>query len=344
MFDDDFDLDKLGDEETLRKAWQRPLQELFDELFAAEETPISIASLYRLSDMPDEYVAQFSQRWPTLSAERRPIIVRHLADITEENYQVDFSSLCHVFLKDSLAAVRLAALDALWDSSDRTLIQPIIQLMQQDKDDVVRAQAAATLGHYILMAEWKQLPPHTAKPIVAALLEQLSRPDLPLPIWGAALESFAGSGHARVNEFIQRAYEDGDEQLQISAVFAMGRTADKRWLITLQDELHNPDPAMRTQATTAVGLLGSSDPLEQLIELAYEDDDLEVRIAAVAALGQIGGEMATHALNKLAEDPDSEELYETITEALDEMMWLGGEIDFSLIDLDDTDDDDEELP
>jgi HEAT repeat protein len=351
MFNDNQDpLDDdllLEDEEALKKAWQQPLQELFDALFAETEAspPVSIASLYRLSDMPEEYLAQFGRRWPTLSDERRPVIARHLADITEENYQVDFSPLCRIFLQDPLPAVRQAGLDALWDSSDTSLIQPIIHAMQQDTQLEVRSAAAATLGHYLLMVEWKQLPGRIKPPIEAALLDQLNQKELPMGVWRVALESFAASGHGRVPKFIERAYEDPDRDVQISAVFAMGRTADKRWLSTLLDELTSPNPAMRTQAAIAIGFLGSSDPVESLISMASEDDDLEVRLAAVTALGQIGGQTATQALNQLLEDPEREELHETITEALEEMMWLGGEIDWTLLDLvEDEDDEEDWLP
>jgi hypothetical protein len=54
-----------------------------------------------------------------------------------------------------------------------------------------------------------------------------------------------------------------------------------------------------------------------------------VRLAAVHALGQIGGGLATKILENLAEDPDAEDLYDAIDEALEEMDWLGNNFDLS---------------
>ena len=346
--DDDIDLPfDLEDEASLQQAWQRPLQDIFDDLFAPDELapPVSIASLYRLSDLPPDYLEQFGRRWPTLSAERRPIIARHLADICEDNFEVDFSPLCPTLFQDPLPAVRVAALDTLWDSSNITLVRPIISLLTHDGDTAVRGRAAETLGHYLLMVEWKQAPQHIKPLIEQTLLEHLNQPDLPLPIWRMALEAFAGSGHGRVPALIEQAYNDPDLPTQISAVLAMGRTADKRWLIPLQDELSHPEPAMRLQAVTALGILGSTDPIEQIAQLAYDDDDLEVRLAAVAALGQIGGNTATETLNSLLEEeeddlPDS--MAEAVRDALEEMMWLGGEMHWEMLNMADEDEDDED--
>lgn len=338
FFDDDFDLD--SEAENLKMS----LQQVLDSLLTAEDTPISISHIYRLSDLPQEELAQFVARFPSLPVERREALARHMADISEENFQVDYSLLTPYLLQDPSAEVRKAALDALWDSSNISLIDLIIRTMETDPSMEVRTVAAATLGHYVLMAQWKELPPRIEKPIVDALLRQLNQPNPNPSLWRVALESFAGSSHPQVNNFIERAYEQRDDQTQISAVFAMGRSADRRWLITVQDEMQNDDPQMRAEAARAAGAFGASDPVEQLIELAHNDEDLEVRLAAVHALGQIGGAIASEALGELAEDPEAEDLYDAIEEALDEMMWLGGEIDLSLLNLDPSlaDDDDED--
>ncbi len=86
-----------------------------------------------------------------------------------------------------------------------------------------------------------------------------------------------------------------------------------------------------------VGSQSSIDALEELLT----DKELEVGLAAVYALGQIGGERVTALLSRLAEDPDFEEFYDAIDEALEEMDMMGSE--FDLLAFDD-DEDDEAFP
>ena len=67
------------------------------------------------------------------------------------------------------------------------------------------------------------------------------------------------------------------------------------------------------------------------------DPDLAVASAAVEALGQIGSEQAAGILQSLVDDPDFEALQETVAEALEEMSWLSGDVDFDWFDMDELD-------
>jgi HEAT repeat protein len=309
--------------------------EVLRQLGEAERVHLPL--IYRLSDMaPEEYEA-FVAGWPTWQERRRRTVARHMADICEENYVVDFAPAFRFLLGDSAPAVRLAALDGLWDSSNLAVVDPIIELMQHDPDTPVRAAAAATLGHYVLMGEWGQIKERVAERIVDALLAEFRQEDDPVAVRRAVLESLGNAAHPAVPELIDRSYERGGDEMRLSAVFAMGRTADRRWMPIVMDELGNDDPEMRLEAIRAAGNLGFSDPVDRLVELLY-DDDLETRLAAVAALGQIGSEAAYEALQELADDPEAEDLWDAIEEAMDEIEWLGGEIDLNLFEWDEDDD------
>lgn len=303
----------------------------------AEAERVHLPLLYRLSDMaPQEYDA-FVAGWPSWPERRRRVVARHMADISEENYVVDFAPAFRFMLGDDAPAVRLAALDGLWDSSNLACVDPIINLMQHDPDAQVRAASAATLGHYVLMGEWGQIRKHVAERIVGALLAQFQREDEAVAVRRAVLESLGNAAHPDVPALIDRSYERGGDEMRLSAVFAMGRTADRRWMPIIMDELGNTDYEMRLEAIRAAGNLGFSDPVDRLIDLLY-DDDLETRLATVAALGQIGSEAAYEALQELADDPEAEDLWDAIEEAMDEMEWLGGEVDLKLFEWDEDDD------
>ena len=309
-------------------------------LLGGDEVPVHL--VYRLSDMSTDDFALFRRDWSEVSEDRRAALVRHMADIAEENYLVDFTPVFAYLFDDNYASVRQAALDGVWDSTDTHLVQPIIAMLRGDANVGVRAAAARALAHYVLLAEWGQIRPGAASPIVDALLAEYDRPTAPLEVKRAALEAVASSNHPRIPDLILNAYDDGPDELQLSAIFAMGLTADRQWLPILNDEMESPSADFRAEAARAAGSLGSADSIDAL-EGLLSDADLEVAIAAVYALGQIGGERATELLTRLSEDPNYEELYDAIDEALEEMDWVEGEFDLLALDEDALEDDDDLL-
>ena len=317
---------------------EMPFPAVLSALFGGDEVPVHL--VFRLSDMPAEDFALFQREWSEVSEDRRAALVRHMADIAEENYLVDFTPVFAYLFDDNYASVRQAALDGVWDSTDTHLVPPIIAMLQGDANVGVRAAAARALAHYVLLAEWGQIRAGAASPIVDALLAEYDRPTAPPEVKRAALEAVASSDHPRVPDLILNAYDDGSNDLQLSALFAMGLTADQRWLPILDDEMQSPSADFRAEAARAAGSLGSADSIDAL-EGLLSDADIEVAMAAVYALGQIGGDRATELLARLAEDPNYEELYDAIDEALEEMDGL--EFDLLALDEDALEDDDDNL-
>ncbi|MBP8950442.1 MAG: HEAT repeat domain-containing protein [Candidatus Promineofilum sp.] len=319
---------------------EMPFPAVLAALFGGDEVPVHL--VFRLSDMPADDFAQFRRDWTEVSEERRAALVRHMADIAEENYLVDFTPVFAYLFDDSYPAVRRAALDGVWDSTDTQLIPPIMAMLRGDADVGVRAAAARALAHYVLLAEWGQIKPGAASPVVDALLAEYDRPAAPLEVKRAALEAVASSNHPRIADIILNAYDDGSNDLQLSALFAMGLTADRRWLPILDDEMQSPSADFRAEAARAAGSLGSADSIDAL-EGLLSDEEIEVTTAAIYALGQIGGDRATELLTRLSEDPDYEGLYDIIDEAIEEMDWIEGGFDLLAVDEDDLEDDDDDL-
>lgn len=317
-----------------------PFTEVMESLKNDEQ--VSIPLLYRFSDMEPAEWEHLQAVWPTLGDERRRVITRHLADITEGSYRVDFSNFFAMALNDPSAAVRLASLDGLWDSEKLSLIRPLIEMMQNDPDQEVRARAAGSLGQYIVLGEWEIIPTEKTEPIVDALLGQMDNPETTMVVRRAALESLGAAYHPRVPELITAAYESRKFEMQLSAVCAMGNSADKQWTTYIVDEFENPDAEMRFMAARAAGQIGSSDAVSGLIEL-LEDEDLEVQLTAISSLGEIGGDMAREALEILESDPNlEEEVQEVVEEALEELHMMGGLGNLSLLEWEDDDDFDED--
>jgi HEAT repeat protein len=313
--------------------------DVLDALFNRELVPIHL--LFRLSDMRLTESSRFFAEWPAVSDERRQEIMRHLVDLSEENFVVDFTPVFKAGLSDPAAEVRIAALDGLWDSTDTRLISTILRIMQTDEDARAQAAAASALAHFVLMAEWGQVPRRPVEPAIEALLAAYEAEETAVAVKRSALEALGAADHPRIAEFIQDAYESEEAGMQLSALFAMGNSADPRWLPVIFDELHNPDPAMRAEAAQAAGGTGSSDAVPRLAELV-NDEELDVREAAVVALGQIGGDQAQEILSEMLADSEYDALHGLIREALDTLLLLGGEM--SLMDyLEDEDEDDEDF-
>lgn len=309
-----------------------PFAEVLKRLFLSSRVPVSL--VYRLSDMSPAEMEAFEQQWPEQPDERRRVIARHMADISEENFVVDFSPAFLRLLTDRSSEVRKAAVDGLWDTSNLAVVGPMIGLMQGDQDAGVRAAAASCLGHFVLMAEWGQIPQTVGQRIVKALSEAYEQEATRDVVRRASLESLGNSADPRVPEYIEDAYQHGNEAMQMSAVYAMGRSADSRWTSIIMQEMEHPEADMREEAARAAGHIGSSDVVDRLIEL-LGDEELDVQLAAVSALGQIGSDQAYEALAAFMEREEAYELHQAIEEAMDEIEWLGGVVDLTLIDWDD---------
>lgn len=322
----------------MSKQKEQPFPAVLEALFSAGDPPIHL--LYRLSDMTDTQFDQFRGKWGDVAEDRRVVLARHLADIAEEDYMVDFAPIFTLMLADEAPAVRIAALDGVWDSEDVQLVPQIIKLLQTDRDVSVRAAAARALAHYVLLGEWGQIDARHTAQIIDALLVEYGKPMNPIEVKRAALEAVSTAPDPRITDLIQDAYEVGSDELQLSAIFAMGNSTDERWLPILEAELTNPSPDFRAEAARACGMIGSESAIEVLDQL-LTDDDVEVSAAAIYALAQIGGDQVMGILSRLAEDPEFEPLYDVIDDALDEMEWMDGTMDMlSFADADDDGDDD----
>ena len=310
-----------------------PFPDFLDALFGEGEVPL--AQLMRLSDMQPGDFDTYVTRWMIASAERRAIVARHLADLSEENFAVEFAPVFRVCLDDSTDAVKLAALDGLWDSTNTTVIGRIIELMGEKNSADVRTSAAKTLAHYVLLGEWGQIPARFRDRAADALVIQHNNLDNPISLRRATLESLGASSNESVPEMIAEAYESDDRGMQVSALFAMGNSADTRWLGTIIAEMESPWTEMRAEAARAAGELGSSDLIGPLANVAYDPEE-SVQSAAITSLGQIGSDRAKEILSDMMADEEMEHQRANIKKA------RAGEAMLDEVDFDGLIDEDEE--
>jgi HEAT repeat protein len=291
---------------------------LLAQLLSQEELP-DLGALYALSDLSRADEQRLREHWEQIAPAKRRALVTELVERAVEDYNLLLGRLLRVALSDADAVVRVAAVRGLWDDNGSDLVGPLIQMLRQDPAEEVRASAATALGGYVLKGELEELDTAIAMRVEEALLAILSDTREPLEVRRRALESVAFSGEAGVRDLIEDAYYAPDEAMRVSALFAMGRSADIRWRGLVRAELRNPSAAMRAEAATACGELGAQAALNDLLGLV-SDRDAGVRLAAIYALGRIGGRDARDALETvlLSDDPDEVLAAE---EALDELQF-----------------------
>ena len=276
--------------------------------------------LAALSDMTPANIRDFSQVWKTIDPKRRREIVTRLKELATDSVELNFDNIFLRCLSDPDADVRSEAIDGLWENEEPALIPLLIDLLDKDPAEKVQAAAALALGRFALMAEISSIAPRYGVQVGHVLLNVVGDKNKSMDVRRRALEAVSPISTEQVKTAIKTAYEGRDERLAISAVYAMGKNCDTKWLPFLLKELKNSDAEMRYEAVTACGELGDEEIMQDLLPVA-NDEDIDVRLALIQALGKIGGNEAKQFLQKNANDPN-EAVRDAIETALNEITIL----------------------
>lgn len=298
----------------------KPMSDIFKQTLEelGTEPKLNSSKLYSLSRMNQESLSTFKQMWPTIPVQRRRTILQELMETAEINFEVDFDPVFLTALGDEDAEVRATAIKSLWDYEQTSLIAPFIHLLKTDESAVVREAAASGLGKFVYLKELEEIDWNEGTLAEEALLETIHNADENVNVQRRAVEAIAFSSRPGVVEIIEAAYYSDDEKVQVSAVFAMGRSADKRWLPLVIEELDNNNSELRFEGARACGELEAKGAVNKLVFIIDEDPDLEVQEMAVWALGRIGGDTARQALEACV-NSDVEALALAAEESLDEL-------------------------
>lgn len=322
-------LSELGDEddEVALEAFQLPeptwtVDELLGRL-ANDPGEIPYREYFALSDLSRSDIETLRRVWPLIQVERRRLVTATLVSAAKEYFGLQLVGFLSAVLDDEDSLVRHAAVIGLDEEDPQPgLLGALVQMTQNDDAVDVRAAAAAALGDYILAGELDELDAALSMRAEEALVALVTNSAEPLLVQCRALESLAYSGEVGIRQIIEDAYYSPEEDMRVSALVAMGRSADIRWRRLVRAELRNPSPAMRAEAAAACGELETKAALPDLLEL-LDDDDQIVRLSAIFALGRIGGQRATDALKSIAEGDDIQEA-EAAEMALEEMLFYSG--------------------
>ncbi len=277
-------------------SFEKCLQELM------EPARPKVSGLVRLSELAPEEGQALGRVWPGLEVERRRWVVRELVELAEESVDLSFDAVFFLAREDEDAEVRLEAVRGLWEYEGPNLIGPLLKMMEGDEDARVRAEASLALGRFVLLAEYGRLGNRDFEQVEAGLRRKVEDASEVAEVRGRALEAISTHDVAWVRQAISGAYESGVRGLKVSAVHAMGRSCQGRWLPLILRELSNEEPEVRYEAAVACGSLGEETAVGALGPLLADSDE-EVKEAAITALGEIGGGTAKELLMGLADDP-----------------------------------------
>ncbi|WP_232280197.1 HEAT repeat domain-containing protein [Roseiflexus castenholzii] len=257
--------------------------------------------------------------WQRIPVGRRIEIAHAMVELAEDNIDLDFTVMFQWLLDDADATVRASAIEGLWECDGLPVLRRMLALLH-DPAGQVRAAAAMALGRFAYMAEIEEIDAVYGQQVHDALLALIRDPAQPTEVRRRAIESagyFAASD--AVQQQIELAYASSDQLMRESALTAMGRSMLPRWLPIVSRELESPSPALRYEAARAAGEMADlARSLVARVVRLCNDADTEVALAAIWALGQIGGETARRTLQRIS-GSDDEARSQAAAEALDEL-------------------------
>ena len=280
---------------------------------------VSVSGLTDLSDLDDDEASDLAQNWPEIDAVRRAWVLHELIDLAEDNVELNFTKVYFQGLGDDDADVRRDSVRGLWEYERPDLIPRLTSLMETDESVAVRAEAAQSLRRFVVACASGCLRDRHFEPIEESIKRVLGKSDESVDVLARALESIGAYDTSWVRQAISKAYESDNRRLRTSAVHAMGRSCESRWLPLVLHEMTNDEPELRYEAAIAAGSLADEAVVPRLVELTSDADE-EVAQASVYALGEIGGVEARRALQELTEG-DLPALSEAASAALAEMRF-----------------------
>ncbi len=313
-----------------------PFTKLIDALLD-ESTPFSPKYLNCMSDLDPADTALLKAAWPKVSLRRRQALLEDMEEIHMADDLLCFEQVARVALKDSEPGVRMRAIQILREYELVDLLPTLVEMTENDPDTDVRAASAAALATYIYMGEVEDISPKKLQQVEACLLRLIAGKDA-IIVRRRALEALGFSSRKEVVALIEKAYASPDMDWLVSSLFAMGRSANSRWKAQVLRMLMHENPAVSAEAASAAGELEIKSAVPQLLKL-LRDPDIDVRMASIWSLSQIGGAGVRSALESLLESTDDDEEANQIENALENLDFTEEMNDLALLDIPEDGDD-----
>jgi HEAT repeat protein len=295
-------------------------------------------------DFPRSYLQEFSDIlprelkalldvWPSVALSRKLTLLEDLIVLADNDTLVSFDDFARALLTDPEPQVRTRSIRLLNECEATDLIPSYLDMLKNDPDLNVRAEAARILSLYVDLGELEEIPDTLYHQVEDGLLSSVASEDEPR-VRRAALESLGYSSRPEVSTLIESSFRREDPHWKVSSLIAMGRSADERWADDVTRSLVNEDDRIRKAATQAAGELSLKSARPLLLKLLGEEEDDTVLSAIIWSLSQIGGEDVRTYLENLLDQAEDEEQIAFLEEALDNLAFTEDLDRFDLLSLD----------
>ncbi|HXH13983.1 MAG TPA: HEAT repeat domain-containing protein [Alphaproteobacteria bacterium] len=263
----------------------------------------------------EAFLAEFATL--DLASQRQKI--RELCETEEENYSENHAPIYAVVMNHPDPEVRRCAVEAMWYYPDEAYLDRILNVVWFDSDEEVRGRAAMVLGRYMYEGfVMEELDESLAQRVKRILFELSTDERESITVRRFALEALSFcTDDPKVLNLIEQGYFSPDQRMQLSALFAMGRSGLERWHGYLLRALHESEKEFRIEAICACGEAQIISAVPELQKMCF-DMDRDIRLEAIWALGKIGDERALHTLQRCTRDADPE-VCEIAHDAIEEL-------------------------
>lgn len=307
-------------------------QKVLDALLS-EDKDFPRHYLQEFSDIGSDELQSLLDEWPRIKPGRKLTLLKELDALADADTLVSFDDLARALLIDSDPTVRVHAIRLLDESEDTKLVPIYLDMLKNDSDANVRAEAANVLNLFVDLGELEKIPEGMYQEIEDSLLAAANSED-ELRVRRAALESLGYSSRPEVVTLIESAFHREDPNWRASALIAMGRSADDRWEDEVTSSLISVDDRVKRAAVQSAGELSLKSAAPILIRLLEEGEDEDVVSAAVWSLSQIGGEDARTYIETLLDQTEDDDQIEFLEEALANLAFTEDLDRFELMSID----------
>lgn len=295
-------------------------------------TPFNPQFLHFFSDISLDDLDKIKSIWPEVNRDRKYNLLGNLKSLMKANTLVSCDDIGYFALQDDDPRIRSQAISLLWECSDINLISIFTNFLQNDSNFEVKASAAAALGKFVLLGELEEIPEESANMVQDLLITEYIKTEND-PTKQRILESLGYSSNKKVNQFISDALKKDDKKWQLSALFAMSRSANNIWEKVVVEKLTDLDPDIQIEAIKAAGELEIESAKELIIEyMESSTPDEEIHTQAIWALSKIGGNDIRELFEEMVEENDDDEKTDMLEMAMDNLDFNNGIPSFDLFD------------
>lgn len=314
---------KTSSSMSRRNRNEGPSESFQEALRALDRDGAAAATVQPLSDLSRADARALRQAWSRLARETRYRCVSLMASLSSEELRYNFERALVVALSDEDPDIRTLAADALWESESSTLLDELLRLLAREDTQQARVAVINALGRYARLASEDQLSSAQRESLERALLDVADN-DPRVDVRSSAMAAVAYLRPASLGPAVERAFDEGDDAERLAAVQAMGRYGGREWASRIIDALRGGDSELRIEAARAAPYVEDTRVVAFLFDAAEDEDDPELQVAAISALGEVGGEQVRRFLEEMR-DTTTGEIAQAAEEALAHARLLDGD-------------------